>query len=92
MEITIKQVEPQKLKNKPEDEANLVFGNIFTDHMFVMDYKEGEGWFDPRIVPYGNFSITPAAMAIHYGQEIFPGGKSWIIKLHLYPGREGPVL
>ncbi len=77
MEITIKQVEPQKLKKKPEDETNLVFGNIFTDHMFVMDYKEGQGWFDPRIVPYENFSIDPAAMAIHYGQEIFEGLKAY---------------
>jgi branched-chain amino acid aminotransferase len=77
MEIKITQVEPDKLKKKPDDAENLVFGNIFTDHMFVVDYEEGRGWYDPRIVPYGNFSIDPAAMAIHYGQEIFEGLKAY---------------
>ena len=37
-------------KAKP-DESNLGFGKKFTDHMFVMDYTEGEGWHDARIVP-----------------------------------------
>lgn len=77
MEIKIIPVEPDKLKKKPDDAANLVFGNIFTDHMFVVDYEEGRGWYDPRIIPYGNFSIDPAAMAIHYGQEIFEGLKAY---------------
>ena len=76
MEITVTRAEPDKLKKKP-DESNLVFGNIFTDHMFVVDYREGRGWFDPRIVPYGNFSVDPAAMSIHYGQEIFEGLKAY---------------
>ena len=77
MEIKITKAEPDNLKKKPEDESNLVFGDIFTDHMFVVDYKEGRDWFDPRIVPYGNFSIDPAAMSIHYGQEIFEGLKAY---------------
>ena len=38
-------------KAKP-DESNLGFGKKFTDHMFVMDYTEGKGWHDARIVPY----------------------------------------
>ena len=37
-------------KAKPADESKLGFGKIFTDHMFVMDYTEGKGWHDPRIV------------------------------------------
>ena len=37
---------------KPKDEE-LGFGNIFTDHMFVMDYDVDKGWYDPRIIPYG---------------------------------------
>ena len=76
MEITITKVSSDKLKKKPE-ESHLVFGNIFTDHMFVVDYKEGKGWYDPRIVPYGDFNVDPAAMAIHYGQEIFEGLKAY---------------
>ena len=39
-------------KEKPQDESKLGFGKKFTDHMFVMDYTEGEGWHDARIVPY----------------------------------------
>ena len=77
MEIKIIKARPEQLKKKPEDEANLSFGDIFTDHMFLMDYKEGNGWFDPRVVPYGDFSIDPAAMGIHYGQEIFEGLKAY---------------
>ena len=38
-------------KEKPQDESKLGFGKKFTDHMFVMDYTEGEGWHDARIVP-----------------------------------------
>ena len=40
-------------KAKPADESKLGFGKIFTDHMFIMDYDEGQGWHDPRIIPYG---------------------------------------
>jgi branched-chain amino acid aminotransferase len=84
MEIKITLNKAVDLKKKPEDEANLNFGDIFTDYMFLMDFEEGKGWFDPRIVPYGNFSIDPAAMSIHYGQEIFEGLKA-------YRGKDGAI-
>jgi branched-chain amino acid aminotransferase len=77
MDIRITQTAPDKLREKPGDENNLTFGDIFTDHMFVMDYKAGTGWFDPRIIPYGKFQIDPAAMGIHYAQEIFEGLKAY---------------
>lgn len=64
-------------KAKPADESALGFGHIFTDHMFVMDYDTGKGWHDARIVPYGNFEISPAAMCLHYGQEVFEGLKAY---------------
>lgn len=64
-------------KEKPADETKLGFGHIFTDHMFVMNYDRGEGWHDARIVPYGNISLAPAAMCLHYGQEIFEGLKAY---------------
>ena len=48
-------------KAKPTDETKLGFGKKFSDHMFVMDYTEGEGWHDARIVPYGPISLSPAA-------------------------------
>ncbi|MDE6103603.1 MAG: branched-chain amino acid aminotransferase [Oscillospiraceae bacterium] len=65
------------LKEKPADESKLGFGHIFTDHMFIMNYDTGEGWHDARIVPYENISLSPAAMCLHYGQEIFEGLKAY---------------
>ena len=64
-------------KKKPADESALGFGRIFTDHMFLMNYTEGQGWLNPRIVPYGSFDIDPAAMVLHYGQAIFEGTKCY---------------
>ena len=65
------------LKPKPQDETQLGFGRIFTDHMFLMNYEKGRGWYDPRIMPYGDFSMNPAAMVFHYGQAIFEGTKCY---------------
>lgn len=62
---------------KPKDESKLGFGKIFTDHMFIMNYKTGKGWHDPRIVPYGPISLDPSAMCFHYGQEVFEGMKAY---------------
>jgi branched-chain amino acid aminotransferase len=64
-------------KAKPTDETKLGFGHIFTDHMFAMNYDTGLGWHDARIVPYGEISLSPAAMCLHYGQEIFEGLKAY---------------
>ncbi len=57
------------------DFADLPFGKIYTDHMFMADYRDGE-WKNFRIVPYGHISISPATPAIHYGQSIFEGMKA----------------
>lgn len=75
MELTIQKA--TALKEKPQDESNLGFGQIFTDHMFMMNYTEGQGWHDARIVPYGDFALDPAAMVLHYGQAIFEGMKAY---------------
>jgi len=56
--------------------GNFGFGTCFTPHMFVMDYTDGQ-WRDPRIVPYGPFTLDPAAKVLHYGQEIFEGMKAY---------------
>ena len=64
------------LKEKP-DSSTLVFGKNMTDHMFIMDYDEGKGWHDPRIVPYGPLPIDPAAKVLHYAEEIFEGLKAY---------------
>lgn len=62
---------------KPKDETKLGFGKVFTDHMFIMNYKTDKGWFDPRVVPFGYLSMHPAATVLHYGQEIFEGLKAY---------------
>jgi branched-chain amino acid aminotransferase len=67
----------QNPKPLPEDESKLGFAKKFSDHMFVMDYTEGQGWHDPRIVPYQPFSIDPATVVLHYAQEIFEGMKAY---------------
>ena len=62
-------------KEKPQ--GKLGFGNIFTDHMFIMDYKTGEGWHNARIVPYQPIVLDPSALVFHYAQECFEGLKAY---------------
>lgn len=66
-------------KQKP-DQNNLGFGQYFTDHMFIMDYAEGKGWHDARIVPYAPLELDPSCMVLHYGQAIFEGLKAYKTK------------
>lgn len=75
MNIKIERTKNPKKKPNPDEEIE--FGSIFTDHMFIMDYKEGEGWINPRIEEYKDFSISPAAMVFHYGQSMFEGMKAY---------------
>ncbi len=70
-------------KEKPADQSKLGFGRIFTDHMYVMDYHEGQGWHDPKIIPYQPISLEPSAMVFHYAQEMFEGLKAY----HTQDGR-----
>ncbi|WNM18000.1 branched-chain amino acid aminotransferase [Flavobacterium capsici] len=58
------------------DFENLTFGNVFTDHMLVCDYKDG-AWEKPIIKPYEHFMIDPSAKVFHYGQAIFEGMKAY---------------
>ncbi|MBR5336628.1 MAG: branched-chain amino acid aminotransferase [Lachnospiraceae bacterium] len=70
----------EKTKNPkpiPGPDNPLTFGTIFTDHMFIMNYQTGKGWFDPRIVEYQKIALEPSAMVFHYGQEMFEGLKAY---------------
>jgi branched-chain amino acid aminotransferase len=69
----------QKTANpKPKPDPNtLKFGQTFTDHMFIMDYADGKGWHDGRIIPYAPLELDPAAAVFHYGQEMFEGLKAY---------------
>ena len=74
-EIKIEKVENSRLSALDFD--NLKFGRTFSDHMFVVDYKDGV-WSGARVVPFGNISMSPANMTLHYGQTIFEGLKAAI--------------
>ena len=74
--LDIKITRTETPKAKPAAGQKLGFGKIFTDHMFAMNYTEGQGWHDPRVVPFQNISLSPAAMVYHYGQEMFEGLKA----------------
>lgn len=75
--MEIKFIESQNLKAKPQPGQPLGFGHIFTDYMLVMPYDKGQGWHDPEIRPYGPIELSPAAMCLHYGQEVFEGLKAY---------------
>ena len=64
-------------KSRPSDESRLGFGQIFTDHMFMMDYIDGEGWINARIIPYAPLPMDPSTMVFHYGQSVFEGLKAY---------------
>jgi branched-chain amino acid aminotransferase len=64
------------LKAKRKD-SELGFGQFFTDHMFLADFQEEKGWYDPRIEPYGPISLDPAAAVLHYSQAVFDGLKAF---------------
>ena len=59
-----------------QDFDHLEFGKAFSDHMFVVDYRDGE-WQDAQILPYGDITVSPANSALHYGQAIFEGMKAY---------------
>lgn len=73
--IAVKLSESKKQKPVAED---LQFGRVFTDHMFIADYTEGQGWTDHRVVPYEPLTIDPAAIVFHYGQTVFEGLKAYL--------------
>ena len=73
-EIDIVEAEASRIDSVDFD--NLVFGNVFTDHMMICDYRDGS-WQSPSIRPYGPISIEPSAKVFHYGQAIFEGMKAF---------------
>jgi len=74
MNITIERT--KNPKQKPASD-HLVFGDTFSDHMFICDYSIEKGWHNARIIPYQSISISPSNMTLHYGQSIFEGLKAY---------------
>lgn len=74
MKIDIKLI--QKSKIDTVDFNNLAFGRVFSDHMLVCDFANGE-WKTPKIMPYGPMTFEPSARVFHYGQAVFEGMKAY---------------
>ena len=74
--MDIKFIKRDVLKEKPQT-LKLGVGKYFTDYMFLMDFDSQNGWNNARIVPYEDFSISPASAVLHYAQETFEGLKAY---------------
>lgn len=74
IDIEITRSETSRLSEVDFD--NLPFGKLFTDHMLICEYSEGN-WSAPKIMPYGKIQLSPASSMIHYGQSIFEGLKAF---------------
>ena len=73
-----------KHSNLPQiDFGNLQFGSVFSDHMFAMEYMNGN-WQNHRIEPFGAIEVHPVSASLHYGQTIFEGLKA-------YRGSDGQI-
>jgi len=74
MKIEVSTVETRK--PIPTDDLALGFGRVFTDHMFRMEFRDGD-WRNPRIEPASAIALHPAAIVLHYAQEVFEGMKAY---------------
>ena len=74
LDIEIQKTQSSRISEVDFD--NIPFGKVYSDHMFLADYSDGE-WKNFRIRPYGNLNLSPANSAIHYGQSIFEGMKAY---------------
>jgi branched-chain amino acid aminotransferase len=74
MNYNIKKLPIQESRINTVDFNNIPFGKVFSDHVFIADYIDGE-WTNLTIQPYERMSFSPANMTLHYGQSIFEGLK-----------------
>lgn len=74
LDINIKKVEKSRVDQV--DFSNIQFGKMYSDHMFIAHYEDGE-WKQPEIVPFHELSFSPATTFFHYGQAIFEGVKAY---------------
>lgn len=63
--------------NLPDDPAKLLFGQKFTDHMFTAEWTKDAGWGKPKVGPFKNLELHPAAKVLHYSIELFEGMKAY---------------
>ena len=78
-------------RSPPSKDQNLRFGELFTNHMLVMEYDEDKGgWGEAEIRPYGELGLEAGAAVLHYGQSVWEGLKCYIHngRLRLFRPRE----
>jgi len=75
--MELKFVKRDVLQEKPTDETKLGFGRIFTDYMLMMQRDAARDWHSAEICPYGDLALSPAALVLHYAQEVFEGMKAY---------------
>jgi branched-chain amino acid aminotransferase len=82
--IAVRRVRSGNMRAKPPDAKKLGFGRYFSDHFFATEFDRTYGWHLTRIEPMRMLQIDPAAMCLHYGQEVFEGLKA-------YRGKDGGI-
>jgi len=73
-------IKTRRSRRDQVDFENLGFGEVFSDHMLSMDYKDGE-WGSPQIIPYGPIEVSPAMCSLHYAQIVFEGLKAFYTRM-----------
>lgn len=68
-DLEITKCAASQLQKKP-DWNNLKFGHNFSDHMLTIDWTASKGWHKPKITPFHNISLHPAAKVLHYAMEV----------------------
>lgn len=77
MELTLNRISPENQKNPPASMEGVVFGTVFSNHMFSMVWDDGMGWHDAEIKPYQPLVLDPSTIVLHYGQSSFEGLKAY---------------
>jgi len=77
MEVKLTTITPEQLKTPPTTMSGVVFGVVFTDHMFCMEWEDGKGWHNAEIKPYAPLMLDPSSMVLHYAQMSFEGLKAY---------------
>lgn len=75
--FAIRRARAELLRAKPTDTRKLGFGRYFSDHFFTTAFDRTHGWHDGRLEPAHALQIDPAALVLHYGQEVFEGLKAY---------------
>jgi len=77
MEVKFSTISAEQLKIPPASMSGVIFGTVFSDHMFCMEWEEGKGWHNAEIKPYGPLMLEPSSMVLHYAQMSFEGLKAY---------------